>query len=109
MALPEASEEPHFDMTSFRIRSKIFATCPSEGDLLHVFVDDDEVHAAVADDPVVYEELHWGKRLSGLRVHLPSADPDRVAELLEESWRRKAPKRLVTAFDRARDDGDVSR
>jgi hypothetical protein len=35
-------------------------------------------------------------------VRLSNADPLRVAELLEESWRRKAPKRLVAAYDAAR-------
>ncbi len=28
LALPQASEEPHFDFTSFRIGGKIFATMP---------------------------------------------------------------------------------
>jgi len=28
LAMPEASEAPHFDMTSFRVRGKIFATMP---------------------------------------------------------------------------------
>jgi hypothetical protein len=99
LALPETHEEPHFDLTSFRVGKKIFATAPLDGDQLRIFVDESETKASVADDPNVYEELWWGRRLVGLGVALSTADPDRVAELLEESWRRKAPKKIVAAYD----------
>ena len=99
LALPEASEEPHFDMTSFRIRGRIFATSPPGGEFLHVFVDESDVKALVASDPAAYEELWWGKKLSGLRVRLKEADRSQVKELLEDAWRRKAPKRLAAAYD----------
>src|SRR5438270_321987 len=39
LSLPETTEQPHFDMASFRVRGKIFATVPPEGDRLPVFVD----------------------------------------------------------------------
>jgi hypothetical protein len=99
LSLPGATEEPHFDKTSFRIGRKIFATVPPSDGTLHVFVDEDETRACVAQDPKVFEELWWGKRLVGLRVSLPDADADQVRELLEDAWRRKAPKRLTAAFD----------
>jgi hypothetical protein len=102
LALPEVTEEPHFDMTSWRVHKRLFATAPPEGDRLHVFVDEDEVRAAVGADPVAFEELWWGKRLSGLRVNLAQADPARVEELLAEAWLRKAPKRLAAEFQAGR-------
>lgn len=99
LSLPGTTEEPHFEMASFRVRGKIFATVPPDGEHLHVFVDEGEVHAAVAEDPVAFEPLLWGKRLRGLRVRLASAPAHRIAELLEESWRRKAPARLAAEWD----------
>ena len=96
LALPEATEEPHFEMTSWRVRKRIFATAPPGGDHLHVFVDEDEVRACVADDPVVYAELRWGRRLSGVRVELAGADPGRVRELLTDAFARKAPKAVAS-------------
>jgi hypothetical protein len=104
LSLPEATEQPHFDMTSFRVRGKIFATAPPDGQRLHVFVDEQEVQASVAEDPLAYEELWWGKRLQGVRVNLSAASPDPVSELLQDAWRRRAPKRLVASFDADRDD-----
>jgi hypothetical protein len=99
LSLPGAGEEPHFDMTSFRVAGKIFATVPPDEEHLHIFVDDIEVAACVAEDPRAYEALTWGKRVRGLRVVLPAAADDRVAELLTESWRRKAPRSLRRELD----------
>jgi len=104
LSLPEVTEEPHFDMTSFRVRGKIFVTVPPEGTRLHVFVDPVEVEAYVAQDPAAFEPLHWGKRVSGVRVNLTAAPAATLAEIIEESWRRRAPKGLVTAFDQRRRD-----
>jgi hypothetical protein len=99
LSLPGTGEEPHFDKTSFRVRKKIFAAAPPDGSYLHVFVGDDEVSASVAEDPGAFEPLLWGKQVRGLRVRLAAAEQDRVAELLEESWRRKAPASLVAELE----------
>jgi hypothetical protein len=104
LSLPGVTEEPHFDMSSFRVRGKIFVTVPPDGTRLHVFVDEDEVDGCVAEDPAAFEPLRWGQRVRGLRVDLAAAPAGRVRELIEDSWRRKAPKGLVTGFDRARPD-----
>ena len=99
LLLPEATEQPHFDMTSFRVRGKIFATVPPGNQVVHIFVDESEVRACVTSNPRAFEELWWGKKLSGVRVKLGVAKETEVAELLEDSWRRKAPKRLAAAHD----------
>jgi len=102
LALPGSTEEPHFDMSSFRVRGRIFATVPAGDAYLHVFVDEGEVHAAVAEDPAAFEPLVWGQRLRGLRIRIAATSNDRVAELLEESWRRRAPVRLAAEWDAER-------
>jgi hypothetical protein len=94
LALPEVSEEPHHDMTSFRVRGKIFATVPDDTHL-RVMVDEPEIRAAVADNPEACHELYWGKRLACVEVDLPRADPELVGELLTDAWIRKAPQKLV--------------
>jgi hypothetical protein len=102
LALPGATEEPHFDMISFRVKGKIFATVPADEAHLHVFVDETEVQASVAEDPAVFEPLLWGARIRGVRVRLSGAPADRVCELVQEAWRRKAPARLITDLDQGR-------
>ena len=83
LSLPGSTEEPHFERTSFRVRGKIFATAPPEGGPLHVFVDEYAVGVAIGMDPQAFEELHWGKKLAGVAVHLGSAD----AETCATCWR----------------------
>jgi hypothetical protein len=101
LSLPEATEAPHFEMRSFRVNGKIFATLTPDGSHLHVFVDEHAVRSAIAEAPNACSELWWGKKLSGVRVSLRDADIEQVSALLEESWRRKAPRRLVLESEAA--------
>jgi hypothetical protein len=100
MALPEVTEEPHFEYTSFRVRGKIFATAPPMGEHLHVFIADGERDPAIAMEPQFLEKLIWGGKVRGLRVALRHAKPPVVAELLRHAWSHKAPK-AVAAKQRA--------
>ncbi len=102
LSLPGVTEEPHFEMASFRVRGKIFVTVPPDGAHLHVFVDELEASASAAENPAAFEPLRWGQRVRGVRVRLGPAPDVRVQELIEESWRRKAPKRLAAAYDLSR-------
>lgn len=67
LSLPEATEAPHHDMTSFRVGGRIFATVTSEGDRVHVFISPDEVPAYCAEYPGQVQELRWGARPRSLR------------------------------------------
>ncbi len=99
LSLPASAEAPHHDMTSFRVAGKIFATVPPEGGRVHVFLEADEVAAYCAEFPGAVEELWWGKKLAGCRVVLPQATSAMVRELLMESWRRRAPKKLLAELE----------
>jgi hypothetical protein len=100
LTLPEAVREDHHGIASFRVRGRIFATAPDD-DHLRVMVDEGEIRAAAAEDPSAFAEFWWGSRLACLVVDLRAAPSGQVQELLTEAWRRKAPKRLVRAFDAA--------
>jgi hypothetical protein len=95
LSLPEATEEPHFHYTSFRVRNKIFATAPPSGEHAHIFVADEELELALALHPGFIEKLLWGGKVAGVRVILAKARSQVIAELLQKSWRRKAPKKLA--------------
>jgi len=108
LSLPETTEEPHFEAASFRVRGKIFATIPSGGKQLRIFVEPAEVEALLAEDASTYEPVIWGKRAvpGAVCVNLRAAAPAQVRELLEEAWRMRAPKRAIEAFESG---GDRSR
>jgi hypothetical protein len=94
LALPEATEEDHHDIMSFRVRGKIFATVPDDTHL-RVMVDEMEIRAAVAENPKVCQEFYWGRRLACVVVDLKLARLALVKDLLTDAWIGKAPAKLV--------------
>jgi hypothetical protein len=54
----------------------------------------------LAANPAVYSFAPYVGRHGWVTVDVAAADPAEVAELLEDAWRRTAPKRVVAAYDR---------
>ena len=109
LALPEATEAPHHDRTSFRVGGKIFATMPPDGDSVNVMLGEEESRAATDEAPGVVELLWWGRRLSGVRIVLAGVDPALVAELLEDGWQRRAPRAVAAGREADRKAADAAR
>ena len=88
LSLPETTEEPHFEKSSFRVKGKIFATVPVGGKHLHVNVEVDEGQALAQEMPEAFEVIVWGKqtKTDWVRVILAKADRTIVQELLEDAW-----------------------
>lgn len=95
LALPDATEEPHFDRTSFRVHAKIFATARTIEPYVHVFVDELERNQAVTRYPDHMEKLWWGKKVVGIRINLETAPVAAVKKLLLKAWLMKAPAALA--------------
>jgi hypothetical protein len=94
LSLPEVTEQPHFDYTSFRVRGKIFATVPPDEEHVHVFVAEAHRKPFLAMYPQYIVELTWGKKVVGLRVALADAEPAVVKQLVSFAWQNKAPQSL---------------
>ncbi|GHE26820.1 MmcQ/YjbR family DNA-binding protein [Vulcaniibacterium thermophilum] len=94
LSLPAATEEPHFQYSSFRVKGRIFATVTPDQKFAHIFVDDEQRDRAVALHPEVVEPLRWGRKVVGVRVALAKARVGFVQELVRSAWARKAPKSL---------------
>ena len=86
-------EQDHHGFPSFRVGGRIFATLPDDT-TLRVMLDVDAVEEAVAAEPEQCSVLRWGAKVSGVAVRLAAADPETVADLLADAWRRRAPVRL---------------
>ncbi|MGP3948740.1 MmcQ/YjbR family DNA-binding protein [Streptomyces sp. 7N604] len=105
MALPEVEETTHFRLPSFKVRGRPFVGMEKGDTTVIVAVAQAEAQAAAAEDAEVYQEV-WraggphGRIFVGLRVDLGGGvSAERLRELTELTWRHKAPKRLVTAYD----------
>jgi hypothetical protein len=98
LALPDATEEPHFEYSSFRVRGRIFVTVTADEKHIHVFVGEAECEMALAVYPAFLEKLIWGGKVRGLRVFLSKASPAVVIRLVRGAWVHKAPKRLAATL-----------
>lgn len=92
LALPDVTEEPHHQFSSFRIKGRIFVTVPPDETHIHLFVDEDSREAALAMYPEFLEKLLWGGKVAGLRARLAGAKPDAIQSLVKQAWQHKAPK-----------------
>jgi hypothetical protein len=94
LTLPGVTEADHHGRRSFRVDAgTVVATLWTE-DQLNVLVGADLAHAASAQPGV--ELLHWGQRLSGVRVRLSVVEPALLEELLQGAWARRVPPASAT-------------
>jgi hypothetical protein len=56
--------------------------------------------ALIATDPETFSIADYTGRYGGTDINLSRVDPAEAREIIEESWRKIAPKRLVLAYDR---------
>lgn len=95
LSLPEATEQPHHNFSSFRVRGKIFLTVPPEQEHIRVFLSEAHREQALAVYSQFTEKLLWGGKVVGLRLALASAPAAVVKQLVRQAWSAKAPKALL--------------
>ena len=96
LSFPEVIELPHFDLASFRVNKKIFATL-SEKDqraMLKLSLIDQSVFCAF--DPAIIYPVHggWGKK-GATYFELQKMKKDMMKDALTIAYRGVAPKALA--------------
>lgn len=104
LALPATTEKPSYGTPGFRVKDKLFARIKEEPDVLAVWVaDEHEKTAVIAAEPdKFFTTPHYDGHPMVL-VRLPAIDEAELAELLTESFRLRAPAKVVRAFDQTLD------
>lgn len=97
--LPEVVESTSYGTPALKVRGRLVTRLSDDGDFAVVKVDPGERAALVAADPATFVVTPHYERYPMVLVRLATVDPGELAELVTESWRRAAPKRLVAAFD----------
>ncbi|MFC0037649.1 MmcQ/YjbR family DNA-binding protein [Actinomadura rayongensis] len=102
LALPEAEEKPFGGHTapSFRVRDKLFAMTSEDGTRLTLKAGPGVQQALVNEDPTRFHVPPYvgPKGWIGVALDVPQ-DWDELAELIEDSYRLVAPKRLSARLD----------
>lgn len=99
LSLPEAEEQDHWGKPSFRVKGKIFATLWVKEKRAVLKLSLDEMDALLEARPTVFQATPW-RHQGWTSVDLSRVNPGLFADLLENSWRRVAPKRVAAAKPR---------
>jgi len=97
LSLPGVSEEPHFGVPSFRVNKRMLVTVPP-GNMLHVFVPDEEREMCLMVHASCTEKVWWGGKVVGIRILLDKATRGAVEDLILRTWKYRAPKKDVAAY-----------
>jgi len=99
LGLPEVTERPSHGRLAFRVRDKPFAVVRSPGVLVIWCVDEAEKEGLIAADPQTFFTIPHFDGYAAVLVRLPVVGAAELRELVTDSWRLRAPRRLVAAFD----------
>jgi predicted DNA-binding protein (MmcQ/YjbR family) len=94
LAMPEAYEEPHFDMASFRVAKKIFCTIHTAAPRIMLKLDPEDQHNLADGDAIEPVPGFWGKG-GATFVWFEKLAPERLPDLMRMAWANVAPKRLL--------------
>ena len=105
LALPETEERPFggHNAPTFRINEKMYVNCSEDGSNLIMKGAPGVQQALVSASPETYFVPKYVGHIGWFGVNLQSdLDWDELSELIEESYRLIAPKKLVAQLDRDR-------
>jgi hypothetical protein len=100
LALPATTEKPSYGTAGFRVKDRLFARMREDGESLVLWVADEgeKLGLVTAEPAKFFTTPHYDGHALVL-VLLPAVDEDELLELLTDSWRLRAPKKLLAEFD----------
>lgn len=96
LSFPEATEEPHFEKTSFRVKKKIFATYDDKLKRACIKLSEiDQNVFSAADKTIIYPlDNKWGKQGWTL-IEMGKVHKDLFTDALITAYCEVAPKKLA--------------
>jgi hypothetical protein len=94
LELPAVEETTSYGTPAFKVRKKLFAKLREEGDILVIRVDRDERATLIESEPQIYFMTPHYENYGFVLVRLEAVDRKELREILIESWRLAAPRKL---------------
>lgn len=102
LALPMVEEGTSYGTPAFRVGKRLLARLHQDGESLVLKIDAMEREALLATKPdQFFITSHYEDSPNWILARLAVVDPQELAELLVEAWRRVAPPRIVAAYEDA--------
>jgi hypothetical protein len=99
LSLPETSERPCYGTPGFYVRKHLFARIRSDEASVVVKADMGERELLMGAEPDVFFVTDHYREYGYVLVRVEAIEEDELLEVLTDSWRMVAPKRLLAAFD----------
>ena len=99
LALPGVEEGTSYWTAALRVKGKFFARLKEDGETLVLKTDFYERDFLMESDPETFFTTDHYRDYPSVLVRLPRVRAGQLRSLLEDAWRRLAPKRLVAAYD----------
>jgi len=99
LALPGVEEGSAYGTPALRVRGKFMVRLREDNESLAVKCGFDERDFRLRADPGTFFVTDHYKGYPAVLVRLDRVSPEVLREVLEEAWRRGAPKRLVKEYD----------
>nr|WP_199002980.1 MmcQ/YjbR family DNA-binding protein [Flavobacterium sp. ASV13] len=93
LSFPDATEEPHFEKTSFRVKKKIFATFNKKNNWAVLKLNEIDQSVFCASSEMIFYPIQnkWGKQ-GWTIVELTKVRPEIFEDALKLSYQNVAPK-----------------
>ena len=101
LSLPETTEKPSYGTPGFRVKDKLFLRIRSEteGGLVVFVTDLGEKEALLQSDPKKFFTTPHYDGYATVLVNLRAVGVKELRELITDSWRNRAPKKVLQQFD----------
>ena len=103
LALPGAEEGTSYGTPACKVKGKLFARLHQDAESLVIGVDFEQREILMAAAPKKFYITDHYLNYPWMLVRLSAVRRDEIRDLLIQSWRRAAPRRLVSAFYRPGD------
>jgi hypothetical protein len=97
--LPGCDEGTSYGTPAFKVGGKLFVRLHQEGDSIVVRIDAAERAMRMRADPNAFFITDHYAAYPWMLVRLAAVRRDDLADILEESWRLRAPKRLLGSWE----------
>ena len=99
LSLPETEEKPHFHLTSFRVKNKIFATIHADKNyaMVKLSLIDQSVFCSYSKEVIFPVPGGWGKK-GATFIDLKKVKRSMLIDALATAWKTVAPVKLVEKY-----------
>lgn len=99
LSLPETEEKPHFHVTSFRVKNKIFATIHADKNyvMVKLSVIDQSAFCSYNKDVIFPVPGGWGRK-GATFINLKKVKSSMFVDALTTAWKTTATPKLVEKY-----------